>query len=155
MSKIEDLSRQLAACWEDAGQSTSGGEGMSRMIAVRNTQAKLAAAYVELSETAESHEQARSHLQQARDLYVEILSSAHGKSHRNLVPLLRGILERLGEPMATVFLTVADAILRELEMLGRRRYRDANFEETAEYLASLLRDVPGAQPLLDRVEALR
>lgn len=155
MNNIEGLLQALQDDWEYAGQATSGGEGMARMTAVRETQMKLAKAYLEASEGAEAPTQVQEFLAEARKIYVEVFSSREGRYHKRHLPLLRQVLARLTEPSAPVFLEMAEKTLAQLEFFAARKYRSPDFAQIAEYMTILIEDVEGGPALLERLDALR
>jgi hypothetical protein len=152
MSQIESLEEQLAMEWQYAGGATSGGDGMSRMRGVRDTQIKLALAYLEAAETAEAPEQ---HLRKAVELLVDVISDRGAFSHRKHLESLRLLLQRLGEPSSPVLVKIAQTHLDSMERHAQLNYRSPDFEEVAMVMALVLKDVAEGAPLLKRVEQLR
>lgn len=152
-STIDALVKEVQDLWEDASFSTSGAEGFSAMCAVRKSQAKLAEAYVAAADGASDHAERRSHLEQARAAMLDVLTSAHGPEHEELVATLRRVLEGLGVDGRAHHRAIATGWLAEAErtmITGQAK----EARQLARQVGQLLRGAPGADDLVARARAL-
>lgn len=94
-NRIDELRAEVDACLREASGATSGGEGLAMMVAVRDAQAKLAAAYVAAADAAMDETERRASLEQARATMAEVLASEHGPEHDALLTSLADVLARL------------------------------------------------------------